>query len=995
MKGVLAMHARWGLFVLLVAASLSDFMLIPTRALAQAAVLTQHNDNARTGANLQETLLSASSVGPATFGKLSNRIVDAQVYAQPLYVPSLNIGGATRNVLFVATENNTVYAFDADDPASGSPLWVVNLGNATPHCAVFGPPTPPTCDPYLHNTIGITGTPVIDLPNGILYVVAATVDNPANPTVFKQALHALSIYTGSDVYPPVAIQASVPGTDESPSPCVAGSPGTVTFNPRWQLQRSALLLSSGNIYIAFTGHSDVCPYHGWLVGYTPTGGQLVPLPTAFNTTPGVPSGQLGGQGGIWHSGQGPAADSAGNVYVLTANGTFDAQSGGPDLSDSFVKLSPQLSVLDWFTPYNYAYQNGQDLDLGAGGPVLLPGSPVHLIGGGKEGILYFLNTQNLGHLQACPGGETGCSSAATDLSLQQVAQGIRGAPVTWELAGNQLLYVWGAQDGLRVLNAANPISSTPVAITPSIVNAPLQELLWHSQGWLASVGELGGFLSLSANGSQSGTGIVWATVAAGRDASHAIVPGLLRAYDASVPVVSGQIGTPTELWDSKLNGTRDDVGNLAKFVAPTIANGKVYVASSSDTAYQLNQVAVYGLYSSVTKPFFTLSASPSFGRLTPQAQTQFTVTVTALNGFAGAVGLSLNPSSLGLSLPPGVSGSFSPSQITGSGTSTLTLTTSSSVQQDTPLTIVAQSGALGQDTSICVDGNRDNSQTSPNADTNCAADADYDGDGRTDFTVWRPANGVGVWKTLDSRNRAPLTQVQWGFSTDVPLRGDFDGDGKADLAVWRPSNGTWYVVRSTTGASDYTGVQWGQQGDVPVPADYEGDGKTNFAVWRPSSGTWYVFPNGTGVAWGQAGDVPVPGDYNGDGKAEIAVWRPSNGTWYVYPSGQQVQWGLQGDIPVPADYQGIGTTQMAVYRPSNGCWYVYPSVSCIAQGLGTGGVQPGDIPVPGHFDGSVQAQYAIWRPNGGTWYYLPVGGGSPIAVQWGQSGDIPLLQPIL
>jgi hypothetical protein len=938
----------------------------------QAAIWTQHNDNSRTGANLSETDLNTSNVNPSTFGKLFSRIVSGQVYAQPLYLPHVTINGAVHNVLFVATEANYVYAFDADDPSAKTALWTTpQLGIPTPNRSTGTP------DPYLHPTIGITGTPVIDQTNGILYLVAATVDNATNPTIFEQVLHGLDIHTGLDVYVPVVINATVNGGDEDSS-CNALLPGQIQFKAKQQLQRPALLLSNGIIYIGFAGHSDLCPYHGWLIGYQPSAGQLKQV-AVFNST----TGSFPGAGGIWQAGQGPAADSSGNIYLLTGNGSFDYATGGPDLGNSFVKLSPGLSVLDWFTPYNWDYQLTNDLDLGAGGAVLVPGTSF-VVGGGKEGILYALNTSSLGHLQPCPSGTSNCSLNHTDQTHVQVPTGIRGGPVPWTVNGNQFLYVWGVQNSLRVFKMASPISTTPVAISPPQVSAP--------------IGELGGFLSLSADQNQSGTGIVWAAVPAGRNSAHAVVPGLLRAYDASLTPIQGQVGTINELWDSKLSGTRDDVGNFAKFVSPTVANGKVYLPSSSDYVgnpstdlnYQPNQIVVYGKFADVSTPFFTLSATPSSRKLTSGTTTRFKVTVSSVNGFNGVITLSLNPSSVGLTLPTGVTASFNPPQLTGSGSSVLTVTTSSTIRRNTELTIVAQSGSLAQNTPICV---------------NCTVVGDYDGDGLTDFAVARPGTSTDTFYTMQSVVRRQLSATQWGFSTDVPLFGDFDGDGKADIAVWRPSNGRWYVVRSTNGVADLTGVQWGVNGDIPEAGDYDGDGKTDFAIWRPSNGTWHVILSSTKATisrqWGLTHDVPVPGDYDGDGEADIAVWRPTNGKWYVIRSTTGVadltgvQWGVNGDIPVPGDYDGDGKTDFAVWRPSNATWYVLLSSTNAAVSQQWGST--GDVPVPGDYNGDGKTDFAVWRPSTGSWLVINscaqiIACKTTISQHWGQNGDVPLLK---
>jgi hypothetical protein len=226
---------------------------------------------------------------------------------------------------------------------------------------------------------------------------------------------------------------------------------------------------------------------------------------------------------------------------------------------------------------------------------------------------------------------------------------------------------------------------------------------------------------------------------------------------------------------------------------------------------------------------------------------------------------------------------------------------------------------------------------------------DYFGEGRADFTVWRPS--TRTFYSLDAAGKG-LTK-QWAASTDIPVIGDYDGDGKTDVAVWRPSNGTWHVVLSSTGKQ--VTHEWGEDGDIPVPGDYDGDGKTDFAVWRPSNGTWYILQSSNGQqvsrALGAKGDIPVPGDYDGDGKTDFAVWRPSNGTWYVIQSsnGQEVtqEWGTTGDVPVPRDY-----------------------------------------------DGDLKADLAVWRPSNGTWHVIQSSNNKVITQQWGRSTDVPMNKPV-
>ncbi len=351
------------------------------------------------------------------------------------------------------------------------------------------------------------------------------------------------------------------------------SGGTIAFQPLYQLNRPGLLLLNGEIYIAFGSHGDIGPYHGWVLAYNAS---TLAQTAVFNTTPN------GSEGAIWQGGQGLVADVA-NIYFMTGNGTFNANAGGTEYGDSVVKLATLsgLSVSDYFTPDNQGALNQSDLDLGSGGPILLP-QTTSIVGGGKDGILRLIDTAGMGGYN---------SSFNADLQEFQATSGIiMIGPVYWNSPSNgPVLYLWGPGDHLKAFEFLNgSFQTTP--ISQSSVTSP-------------SGNSNAAALSLSANASTSGTGIVWASVSYSGDSNQQTVPGILRAFDAT--------NLTTELWDSKQNVARDDVGNYAKFAPPTVANGKVYLATFS------NQLLVYGLLPPPVLSLISISptgAEPRVGR---------------------------------------------------------------------------------------------------------------------------------------------------------------------------------------------------------------------------------------------------------------------------------------------------------------------------------------------------------------------------------------------
>ncbi len=579
-------------------------------ARTQVSVLTQHNDNARTGANTQEATLNPASVNSSQFGLLFKQPVDDQVYAQPLYVAGLRIGDTARNVVYLATVNNSLYAFDADDSAAG-PYWKLNFGEPpTLSGAKF------SCSD-LNGSMGIIGTPVIDPDSATLYVIAKTKEGAA----YVQRLHALDLATGAEKFAgPVEITA----------------PG---FNPLPQNQRPGLLLLDGIVYIAWASHCDDGLYHGFVMGYD---AQTLAQVAVFNASPN------GKAASIWQSGMGPAADENGNIYVVTGNGSWD---GVANFSESFLKLNASGLVLaDWFTPSDHASMDRTDADLGTSGAVLIPGTNL-VVGGGKTGVLYVLDRNNLGQL-----------GDATVLQKFQAASLHIHSIAYWVSAVNgPLLYIWGESDQMRVYSLRDGLlQTTPVMTSP-----------------LRATGHPGATLSISSNGGSDG--VVWASSMASGDAWHASRPGVLRAFDAD--------DVTKELWDSLQNSGHDGCGNYAKFTSPTVANGKVYLASFGTQNTGSGQLCVYGLLS--TGPAFSISAKPAFVAAQAGATVAFNVVLRDLNGFAGNAQLPVS------GLPLGTAAAFSPSSPAVPGASTLTVNMTSGTPLGTyTITITGTSGDL-------------------------------------------------------------------------------------------------------------------------------------------------------------------------------------------------------------------------------------------------------------------------------------------------------------
>jgi hypothetical protein len=555
---------------LLIGASLPTF--------GQVTVWTQHNDNGRTGANISETILKPSNVNKKQFGKLFSYTLDDQTYSQPLYVPNLlmSIDGKVHNVVFATTVNNSVYAWDADSNVvnGGKPLWHKNL---TPLGA-----RPPNIQDMnaigvcggnytdFAGNFGIVGTPVIDTGMNAIYLVARTVKGG----VFVQQVHALDIRSGNEILGgPIAIKGTYDGTvfGETPKPSAS----------QLQSQRAALALVNGVVYIAWSSHCDFGDYHGWVMGYRAS--DLTQI-TAWNDSPANDNGS--NRGGIWQGGQGATADAQGSLYFLIGNGAWD---GTKNFGESAIQLKPsstgELRVGHYFTAWNYLQLNSDDDDLGSAGAVLIPGTSL-LVGGGKEGMLYVMDTNVMGGVTQGPPDNVVQEFQATSIQNGGYTLHIHGGPVFFDGGpSSQYVYVWGENDYLRAYSYSNPLNAYP-AVGPRETR-PVGSIgaLFNSTAAARSSmtapqikhGMPGGFLSTSSNGTSDG--IVWALTPHTCDANHHVEPGALFAFDATHFSGSGSTRTLVDLWDSTQNLSRDDVGYFAKFTYPTIANGKVYVAS--------------------------------------------------------------------------------------------------------------------------------------------------------------------------------------------------------------------------------------------------------------------------------------------------------------------------------------------------------------------------------------------------------------------------------
>ena len=539
MKSFVGSNIRWSLL-------LGAFSCI-SAASAQVSVTTYHYDNFRSGANFHEPILTPGNVNSNSFGKLFSQKVDGQIYAQPLFMPGAAITGkGTHNVVFVATENDSVFAFDANSNKgkNAAPLWHAALADKTK--SVEAVPSSDTDCGDINPQVGITGTPVIDPASGTLYVVAKTKEFSQGTAQYHQRLHALDVGSGAEKFGgPFDIDASVPGN------CYPNQNGRVVFSALRQNQRAGLVLHNDILVVVWASHCDNNPYTGWAMAFQASTGKKL---ATFNDDPNMGTLSYECRGGIWQSGAAPAVDSGGNMSLATGNGYFDANSGGAGYGDSVLKLTltkPAFTVTDYFTPSDQDTLDENDTDLGSGGVLLLPtqsgNNPNLAVSVGKEGSIYLLDRDNLGKYNS-----SGNSQIVQE--LPNAIAGVWGIPAYF----NGAVYFGGQNDTLKAFNLSSGLFLPgPISQTPNVFGYP---------GTTPTVSGLG-----------NANGIVWSLDVSAWSSGG---PAVLYAFNAA--------NLSQVLYSSAQNAARDQLGPAVKFATPVVANGQVYVGTG-------DSVAVFGI----------------------------------------------------------------------------------------------------------------------------------------------------------------------------------------------------------------------------------------------------------------------------------------------------------------------------------------------------------------------------------------------------------------
>jgi hypothetical protein len=756
-------------------------MLMAVHAAGQTSVLTQHNDIGRTGQNTTETILNTSNVNANHFGKLFSLPVTGQVFAQPLYVPSVTIHGGVHNVLIVVTEEDNVYAFDADSPAA--PLWTASMLD-TAHGAGAGE-TPMQSDVLsgctdLVPNIGITSTPVIDPlagPSGTIYVEAKS----TNGSAYFHRLHALNLATGAELSQgPAVISATVSGTGDG------SDGGQLTFDSLYQNNRPGLLLLNGSIYIGYASHCDYSPYHGWIFAYNAT---TFAQESAFVTTPN------GGLGGFWMTGAGLAADANNFIYTSSGNGDFDTTNvPATELGDTLMKLGTtggNLSLQDYFTPSDQLCLANDDTDLGSGGVLVLPDQPgtyPHIaVAAGKEGAIYVVNRDQMTTGNNHYENSSNCTTRDPQI-LEESASGAIGSVFSMPAYWNSTLYYWTAFDVLRSFPVVNGLPELNQATTSS-----------NSLSWP------GATPSISSNGTTAGTGILWAIDTSQNGTNGANTgPAVLHAINAT--------SVNNELWNStQAANNRDVAGNAVKFTVPTVVNGKVYIGTSTE-------VDVYGLLSGA------VLTSPTPGSTLPGASATFGW--TSVNGATSYV-LWLGTTGVGSNnlwssgATAGTSVTFGGLPTNGGTVYARLWTTSGTVSFHTDSTYTATSQAL---------------ITSPTTGSTLAGpSATFQWSGATgviSYTLWLGTTGVGsnnLWSSGSTTgtsitfgalptNGETIYVRLWTNFSGSSLHADYTYSAAAQAFLTLPTQGSTFAGPSTT-------FQWSA-----------GTGATSYILWLGTTG---------------------------------------------------------------------------------------------------------------------------------------------------------------
>jgi len=826
-------------------------VVVVSAAFAQSfpGVLTWHNDVGRTGQDLYETILTPQNVNMGSFGKVFSFPVDGSIFAQPLYVPNLVIADqGMHNVVFVVTENDSVYAFDADGLSTG-PLWQISLIDAANGITTV----PTTVQESIYPTIGITSTPVIDPASGTIYLLARSIEQGT----YVQRLHALDWSTGAEKFGgPVSIQATS-----------ASSKGTINFDPSG-MQRAALLLENGVIYIGWATSE-----HGWVMAYN---AQTLTQIAALNTTPN------GSLGGVWMSGGGLAADSQGYVYAATGDGLFDFNTNGVDDGDSLLKLNSSLQIVDYFTPSDQSCRKTADLDLASGGMIILPpqpgafpdliviggkgGTPCDLFGSTYAAPIYLLNENSLGGY-----------NAFQDTSLQSVAgapEGYFSSPGYWQGPNGTYIYISGTTnqqkgtgDYMKMYSLTNgQLSTAPIAQSSNIFTN-------------------GNTPSISANGATAG--IVWSIARQERLAAQPPKkPAILFAYDAT------NIGTT--LYTSAQAGTRDQAGTESKFMVPTIANGRVYVGTQTE-------LDVYGLFSqSKPAPIANLSSTTMVFSNQPLGSSSAVQSVTLSNSGTGSLvissitvngdfsfGSTATTCPLAGSIYPGATCTidivFNPSQ-TGTRTGSVTISDNYSGGQS-----ISLSGSGSITTESVLLGRNDFAYSNA---FQAITLGDFNADGNPDILGVSPANGSVSVVTGNGDGTFTLASTTNTGNTPVSaVVADFNGDGKLDAAVTNSRDNTVAILLGNgdgtfSSGAPFTLLSTGNSPGNIVAGDWNGDAKQDLAVVNTVDGTVSIFlGNGDGTFDSQGrtsvGNQPVAitsADFNRDGKADLAITNSTDGT---------------------------------------------------------------------------------------------------------------------